>query len=286
MSYALCADISHHNGAVNFQKLKATGKVQFAVIRISHGLTLDTKFTANLAACKAQKIPYAFYWYAESNTKIGALAEANFALSKIKGTAPLFVAYDAECDALAALGKNQTTDVAWAACEAIQKGGYRAYIYTNENWRQNEIDVQYLRNKGVGFWYARYTGQTPPAASYQSMCDIWQYSCTGKLDGNGSQYIDLDVCYNATINQLISGQTSNAGIDQNYCDTTQSFSKRIGEFYTFKSGSPVTCGTGSVFQSVSVTRSGGYYLTKFKAVGRGSAGFYVNNVRKCVGTVT
>lgn len=283
MNYILGVDVSHHNGVLNWQKLKATGKAQFAVIRVSHGLTLDRQFEANLVACKSLNIPFGFYWYAESNTKTGALAEARLALSKIAGTQPLFVAYDAECDALAALGKNQTTDVAWAACEAIQNAGFHAYIYTNESWRLNEIDVQYLKNKGVGFWYARYNGNTPQTANYSSMCDIWQYSSTGKLNGNSSQYIDLDVLYDPKL--IIKINTASVGVNPDFCDTTMPFSKHVGEYYTFKSGSPVTCGTGSVFQKVSESRSGGYYFTKFKAVDRGSAGFYVNGVRKCVGTV-
>jgi Lyzozyme M1 (1,4-beta-N-acetylmuramidase) len=283
MSYTLGIDVSHHNGAIRWDKLRATGKVQFAVIRICHGLTMDRQFAANLTAAKANHVPYAFYWYGENATKAGAQTEAKFALSKVKGTNPLFVAYDAECDSLAALGKNQTTDVAWTACEAIQRAGYKAYIYTNENWRRNEIDVQFLKNKGVGFWYARYTGQAPPTASYASLCDIWQYSCTGKLAGNGSQYIDLDALYDPKLIAKIN--STSAGANPSYCDTTMPFFKHVGEFYTFKSASPVTCGTGSVFQKVSESRSDGYYLTKFKAVGRGSAGFYVNGVRKCVGTV-
>lgn len=283
MNYLLGVDVSHNNGAINWQKLKATGRVQFAVIRTSHGLSNDRQFAANLSACGALKIPYAFYWYAESNTKSGALAEANFALSKIHGTSPLFIAYDAECDALAALGKYQTTDVAWAACEQIQKAGYIAKLYTNKNWKQNEIDTVYLKNKGVGLWYAYPDRYTPETENYSGICDIWQYSFIGKLDGNGSQYIDLDVLYDPKLIAKIN--SASAGVNPGYCDTTTPFKKRLGEFYTFKTGSPITCGTGSVFQSVSVTRSGGYYLTKFQAVGKGSAGFYVNGVRKCVGTV-
>lgn len=89
MKPILAVDVSHNNGVLNWTALKNTGHVQFAIIRICHGTTMDRQFAANLAACKSQKIPCAFYWYAESVTVSGAQAEAKFALSKIAGTAPL-----------------------------------------------------------------------------------------------------------------------------------------------------------------------------------------------------
>lgn len=272
-------DVSHNNGVLNWTKLKGTGKVQFAVIRICHGLTIDRQFTANLTACKAQKIPYAFYVYAEANTVSGAQAEARFALSKISGAAPLFVAYDAECAALSAQTKNQTTAIADAFLTIVKSSGYLPYVYTNENWRLNEIDVQFLKNKGYGFWYARYTGQTPPAASYQSMCDIWQFSSTGKLAGNGSQYIDLDVCYNAA---LIA--RCGEAVNPDYCDTS-ALTLCPGMTYQFKTGSPVTCASGA-FQQIAHSMDGGYHITKFRAdqITPG-VGFYVNGKRVCVAVV-
>lgn len=73
-------------------------------------------------------------------------------------------------------------------------------------------------------------------------------------------------------------------IDPNYSDTTMNFAKHIGSTYTFKTGSPVICGNGSIWEQVSQTISGGYYLTKFKAVGLGTAGFYMNGTRLVMGT--
>ena len=281
MSYTLGIDVSHNNGVINWSALKGTGKAQFAVIRICHGLTIDRQFTANLFACKAYKIPYAFYWYAESATVAGAQAEAKFALSKIAGSSPLFVAYDAECVALSALGKNDTTDVAWAACEAIKNAGYASWIYTNENWRKNEIDIQYLKNKGVKFWYARYTGQTPNNANYSSMCGIWQYSCTGKLSGNASQYIDLDICYDTGINSKILASTAKA----DYIDTTV-LKTSVGKTYQFKSGAPLTAANGDTYlKKISETHTDGFYYTKYQAIKRGTIGVYMRGIRRCVATI-
>lgn len=284
MNCTLGVDVSHNNGVLNLARLKATEHAQFVVIRICHGLTIDRQFTVNLAACKTLKIPYAFYWYAESATIAGAQQEAKFALSKIAGTSPLFVAYDAECDELAALGKYQTTDVAWAACEAVKKAGYAPWIYSNENWKRNEIDIQYLKNKGVKFWYARPIGQDPDEASYESVCDMWQYSFVGKLSGNGSQYIDLDACYDATLNTKILGEE----VDPNYCDTTMDIKIKSGATYTVATGSKnVTTGNNAIIRTAGQTISGGKYLTKLQTVGSAgqAAGIFVDGVKKFVATV-
>lgn len=74
-------------------------------------------------------------------------------------------------------------------------------------------------------------------------------------------------------------------IKQPYSDTTRKFKKRVGQTYTFKTDFPVICGTGSVFQPVSAEQKKGFYFTKFRAVGKGDAGFYCGSTRVCVGTV-
>lgn len=69
-----------------------------------------------------------------------------------------------------------------------------------------------------------------------------------------------------------------------YSDTTI-FKKKAGQTYTFKTDFPIVCGTGSVFQQEGVEQKKGYYFTKFRAAGKGDAGFYCGNTRVCVGTV-
>ena len=274
-------DISHHNGAINFDKLLSTGKAGFVGIRVCHGQTMDTKFYQNLAQVKAKKIPYFFYWYSEASSIADGQAEARFVLSKISGTSPLFVAFDAEYSALQAQTKSITTDIIDKSLYIIKQAGYVPYFYTNKNWMINEVDVQFLKNKGYGFWYAFYSGQNPDNANYSAMCDMWQYSDQINLPGNGSSAIDLNVCYNADLIRKITG----GNVNSDFCDTTHPFSKDIGDTYQFKTGSPIKSGNENIFRFVSQTQSGGYYFTKFKAVGKGSAGFYLGDKRIVIGTV-
>ena len=75
-----------------------------------------------------------------------------------------------------------------------------------------------------------------------------------------------------------------AVVKEPYTDTT-TLKKRIGQEYTFKTDFPVVCGAGTIFGIESVVQKKGSYFTKFRAVGRGFAGFYCGSTRICVGTV-
>lgn len=72
----------------------------------------------------------------------------------------------------------------------------------------------------------------------------------------------------------------------NYCDTTGTLNKRVGEIYQFKTGSSIVPGTAGVFKQIAQTQQGGYYFTKFQAVRKGTIGFYVNGQRVCIGNVS
>lgn len=277
-------DVSKWNGNVNFNELKATGKVQFVVIKATDGMDLEPSLANQVAGCKAYNMPYAFYCFGEAKSIVESIQEAKFLLSRIVGTKPLFIAYDAESSNLSALSKNETTDVVNGFCSTIKSAGYTACFYCNDNWMRNELDAQFLKNKGYYFWYAKYNGTTPDTANNSSICDIWQYSETGKLNGNGSSAIDLDVAYNTNLIREINLRLG-VNVNPNYCDTTIPFIKNLGETYTFKSGSPISCGSKNIFNEIGSKVENGYYLTTYKAIGHGSAGFYVNGIRKTIGTV-
>ena len=72
----------------------------------------------------------------------------------------------------------------------IEKNGYAAGVYFNEDYRKRFIDLDKL--KGFATWYARYTTVA------QKTYDIWQKSSEGKIaviKGN----VDLDVLNNSKI---------------------------------------------------------------------------------------
>lgn len=62
-------------------------------------------------------------------------------------------------------------------------------------------------------------------------------------------------------------------IEKPYTDTAK-FTKHSGQTYQFKTNFPVVSGNSNIFQQESSVYKRGYYFTKFRAVERGSAGFY------------
>ena len=77
-----------------------------------------------------------------------------------------------------------------------------------------------------------------------------------------------------------------AVVKQPYSDTTAPFQKRTGETYCFKTEFPVASGNPAIFRTEGTPqRKGGFYYTTFRAVGKGTAGFYCGSVRVVMGTV-
>ena len=67
---------------------------------------------------------------------------------------------------------------------------YTAGVYANSHFYISKFDAASLP-KGTLRWVADYNS----AVTYTGDFDIWQYSKTGKIKGNGSKYIDLNRWY-------------------------------------------------------------------------------------------
>ena len=72
-------DVSKHNGTIDWAKVKASGKVDFAIIRAGYGKSIsqkDAQFERNYAGAKAAGLPVGAYWYSYALTPAEAEAEA------------------------------------------------------------------------------------------------------------------------------------------------------------------------------------------------------------------
>ena len=59
-------DVSYAQGVIDWEKVKASGLVDFAILRAGYGketTQVDTQFERNYAACKRLGIPVGVYWY-------------------------------------------------------------------------------------------------------------------------------------------------------------------------------------------------------------------------------
>jgi GH25 family lysozyme M1 (1,4-beta-N-acetylmuramidase) len=194
MAKIIGIDVSEHNGALDWAKIKAAG-IGFAIIRTGYGVShTDNYFIHNIEGAIAQGIPVGVYHFSYALNAAGAKAEAAFVLKLLepyKDKLALPVFYDFEYDTVSyakkqgvTLGKEAFNAHTVAFCETIKAAGYRAGTYYNLDYLRKYVDIN--RVGGYVQWYAQYAS-TASAAGWA----IWQYSssytipgCSGRFDVN------------------------------------------------------------------------------------------------------
>ena len=81
-------DVSKHQGVINWEKVKASGQVDFAILRAGFGKEssqIDVQFERNYSECKRLGIPVGAYWYSYAKTTTEAEQEAAVCLSALAG---------------------------------------------------------------------------------------------------------------------------------------------------------------------------------------------------------
>ena len=128
-------DVSSWQESINWSQVK-TSNVDFAMIRISHGLSyMDPYYEANMRGAENAGIPAGCYVYTAARNVSEAIEEAQMAIRKMNGfTVSYPVAYDIEDETLAStLTKAQLTDLVIAFCTEIRNAGYYPIVYCNWN---------------------------------------------------------------------------------------------------------------------------------------------------------
>lgn len=186
-------DISHHQGIVDFAKLKK--EVDFVIIKLggsdrrSGGMYIDNRFEQYYKACKQNNIPVGCYWFA-GRYSMGiarALDEVEYVRKAIKDLQfemPVYLDYEYGDS------KNRVSNTTFAKifCESLETYNYYVGIYASDISGFKQM----LDNTKLGMfthWVARY-GKEP---TYIKRWDMWQYSSKGKLQGISGN-VDLDYC--------------------------------------------------------------------------------------------
>ena len=194
MAKIIGIDVSEHNGALDWAKIKAAG-IGFAIIRDGYGTShTDNYFKRNMEGALAQGIPVGVYHFSYALNAAGAKNEAAFVLKllepyKDKITLPVF--FDFEYDTVdyakkqgVTLGKEAFNAHTVAFCEAIKAAGYKPGTYYNLDYLRRYVDID--RVGSYTQWYAQYA-----SSASASGWAIWQYSssytipgCSGRFDAN------------------------------------------------------------------------------------------------------
>ena len=199
-------DLSHHNAGINFDTLKNSG-VQFAILRAGYtgygdgvSKAKDNQFENFYNECKSRGIGVGAYWFTCANTYQKGVDEANYMYENcLKGKQfdyPIYI--DVEDDTgnkyyLRNAGKEHITDGICGFCERLEQLGYYVGIYANQDWFNNFINQDRVRDYDK--WLAYWTKNKPNTYLSNRM---WQFG--GETNYIRSPYIagqcvDQDYCY-------------------------------------------------------------------------------------------
>lgn len=183
-------DISVYNTVYDWNAVKADG-IDFVMMRVGYRtygggeIKADAAFQENYKAAKEAGLLVGAYFFSQAISIEEAVEEAIFTAEQLRGLELDFpVAYDWEIiyhDEDGARTDNVPVDVltdcCLAFCQHIEAFGYEPIIYQNKRTSLFKLDLPRLER--YPFWLAEY-GDGP---TYIYDYDMWQYSCTGTVDG-------------------------------------------------------------------------------------------------------
>lgn len=196
-------DVSSYQGNIDWRLVKESG-IDFAIIRLGYGNNIesqdDTEFVNNVRGCISNNIPFGVYIYSYATNLVGndsiesEVEHCKRQLDKISAK-PFGVYIDMEDEDLIKLGKDALTEHVLDFDNKIVGLGYRAGVYANQNWFDNYLNLEEIKEKNYSIWYALYSNNSD---NIPDVCNIWQYSNTGMVNGiNGN--VDLDYMYDNVI---------------------------------------------------------------------------------------
>lgn len=193
-------DVSEHNGAINWAKVKAAG-VTHAIIRCGYGKDLkkqdDKKFVSYMNGAIAAGIKVGVYFYSYAKDIDSAKSEAAHCvrlIGQFKNNLSLPVFYDCEEENTKGIVK-KTIPV---FISALNAAGYNCGVYASAYWFKSVINGVNIPFRWVASWG---TDDGKPHKQ-PANCDVWQYTSKGKVSGI-SGHVDCDKLINTNMRALI-----------------------------------------------------------------------------------
>lgn len=194
-------DVSHHQKAMDWNAVKSSGKVQFAMLRAGFGRyddQVDKQFELNYAECKRLGIPVGAYWYSYATTVDEARTEMELFLRTIQGKSFEYpVCFDQEYEqSILALTNAQRTSIVKTALEMLEEAGYYAALYCSRDWINTKLDAAEL--EAYDLWVADYTdAETSPTALPYGMRQVSSHNSFGVpgVPADAVAGLDCDYAY-------------------------------------------------------------------------------------------
>ncbi len=207
-------DVSQWNGDLDWSALRKKG-IEFAYIRVGYfnqyGGYLDSRFEQNVKGCVENGIEFGVYVYSyvyktEDNIKCAKWVHKQ--LKKLgnycKDKDTIQVAYDIEDNVqIKALESGRISNKyiqnsVSAFCDTIREYGYIPTVYSFTHFFNDYLDIDRLKKENVKIWVAQWINKynldfsKPHKLIDGTYSDVWQYSCTYKING---VVFDTNVCY-------------------------------------------------------------------------------------------
>ncbi len=269
-------DIAHHQGSIDFAKVKAAG-TQFAIIKATEGVGyVDPNFNTYAKGAIAAGLPIGIYHFLRAGSAADQARDCLAAIKPYKITWP--VAVDVENPPkgteLSDLGRDKLTDLVLDFCPRVKAAGYQPMIYSNRNWlyMAKLLDVSRIKAAGIPIWMAWYNNATPADTDRSALCDMWQYASDGKVDGI-TDNVDMDVSYKDFAPATFKS------------DTTSNLDIKHGAFYQLKvtadKAPTVISGTADVITVLPRYVIGNDHYFYLCAVGpaKSGTGIYINGIK-------
>lgn len=188
-------DVSEWQGDINWQAVKNSGQVDFAIIRCGFAgkssARADYKWERNVSECERLGIPYGVYVYsyATSWSDLNSLVQNTKSwLGSHKPSYPVFI--DMEDSTIQGCGRSTLTAFAKSFCEQIESAGFVGGVYSSTYWYNNVLYGEQLDN------YVKWVAQWNTTCTYSGNYAMWQYTSKGSVSGISGN-VDMNYLYSS-----------------------------------------------------------------------------------------
>lgn len=223
-------DVSAHQGVIDWEQVKSSGQVNFAMLRCGHGMNQtdqdDRRWAYNSSECERLSIPYGVYLYSYADTTAKAKSEAEHVIRLLKGKHPSYpIYYDMEDEGtIGKLSAAQLGENAKIFTSTLEAAGYTNIgIYANKDWFTNKLTAPVFSK------YPRWVASWGDTCTYRGSYHMWQYTNAGSIPGiNGPVDLNFKI-----------GNWSQGGYSPSVKVNRSSLGMTAGKSYTLKASDPV-----------------------------------------------
>lgn len=189
-------DVSVHQGLIDWQRVADSG-VDYAIIRAGYrGSTVgdlyeDEQFAYNLTQAREAGLLVGVYFFSQALNEQEAAEEARYVCSLLDGAKldlPVYFDWEYIGGRISQISDVDLTQCAKAFCEEVERQGYKAGVYFNQEFGYYYLDLFALQEYHL--WLAEYN-ETP---TFRYHFDCLQFTDSGRVDGIETT-VDLNILF-------------------------------------------------------------------------------------------